>query len=232
VDIETQNRSRSSGAQRPFAQEGPGPSNREGHDAGRTAEAMNAEELTVALGGRWNGRAGLAPCPAHPDRNPSLSIAEKGGRTVFICRSGCRQPEVIHSLMERGLWANSSGRVGAQKPTIDWVSHVPIEAPIRLKCCLRGPENGFEVCQHWRASDADMMIERLHAKLRQAADEVVALFKTARIEITEADLRDELNLAVDLARSAIVPFHMTGGIVEKMIAVTAAEVLGYAARPA
>jgi hypothetical protein len=38
---------------------------------------MNAECLTKALGGRWSGSSGEARCPAHEDKTPSLSIAER-----------------------------------------------------------------------------------------------------------------------------------------------------------
>jgi hypothetical protein len=38
---------------------------------------MRAETLTRALGGRWHGSYGAACCPAHEDRNPSLSIKER-----------------------------------------------------------------------------------------------------------------------------------------------------------
>ena len=37
---------------------------------------MNSHEITKALGGSWNGSYGLAKCPAHDDRTPSLSIRE------------------------------------------------------------------------------------------------------------------------------------------------------------
>lgn len=45
-----------------------------------------------------------ACCPAHDDKNPSLSITEKDGRVLFYCHSGCTQTEVIQVLISRGLW--------------------------------------------------------------------------------------------------------------------------------
>ncbi|MGH7611636.1 MAG: toprim domain-containing protein, partial [Candidatus Dormibacteria bacterium] len=54
---------------------------------------------------------GQTHCPgpghAHQDGKPSLGVAEKGGKTVFNCRVGCSQDEVIAGLKERQLWANS-----------------------------------------------------------------------------------------------------------------------------
>ena len=35
---------------------------------------MDARSLTKALGGRWYGRYGMARCPAHDDRTPSLKV--------------------------------------------------------------------------------------------------------------------------------------------------------------
>ena len=37
---------------------------------------MDARSLTKALGGRWYGRYGMACCPVHDDRTPSLSIRD------------------------------------------------------------------------------------------------------------------------------------------------------------
>jgi putative DNA primase/helicase len=52
---------------------------------------MNARELTLALGGKWNHPAGTGKtrCPAHDDHDPSLDI--KWGRKreiIFVCRAG------------------------------------------------------------------------------------------------------------------------------------------------
>jgi hypothetical protein len=51
------------------------------------------------------GKEWKAHCPAHDDRNPSLSIDEKieNGecKVVFICRSGCSQEAVIRAIGKR-----------------------------------------------------------------------------------------------------------------------------------
>src|SRR5262249_10914196 len=54
---------------------------------------------------RPNGRTGfMTICPAHPDRNPSLSIRlGKNGRPLFHCFAGCERPAVIRECINRGL---------------------------------------------------------------------------------------------------------------------------------
>lgn len=37
---------------------------------------MTSREIVAALGGRWHGSYGMAPCPVHDDGTPSLSIRE------------------------------------------------------------------------------------------------------------------------------------------------------------
>lgn len=68
---------------------------------------MKAQELTQALGGRWHGRYGMACCPAHDDRTPSLCLADGEDRTLLHCHGGCDQQAVMAALRERGLWGNT-----------------------------------------------------------------------------------------------------------------------------
>lgn len=56
--------------------------------------------------GRWQAR-----CPAHPDKCPSLSIAEgEDGRVLLHCFAGCALPEILAALglTLRDLFAGSS----------------------------------------------------------------------------------------------------------------------------
>jgi hypothetical protein len=64
----------------------------------------SAEELAASLGGLRNGRGWKCRCPAHNDRNPSLDIDDKNGRTVFVCRAGCDQQSVMDALRRDGHW--------------------------------------------------------------------------------------------------------------------------------
>lgn len=60
--------------------------------------------LIEGLGGRRVSTGWAARCPAHDDRNPSLSIGVREGRVLVHCFSGCDQAAVIDALRRRGLW--------------------------------------------------------------------------------------------------------------------------------
>lgn len=63
---------------------------------------MRAETLTHALGGRWHGNYGTARCPAHDDRNPSLSIKDgRDGRLLLHCFAGCEFDRIRSAIEER-----------------------------------------------------------------------------------------------------------------------------------
>ncbi len=65
---------------------------------------MTAETMAKALGGRKVGQGWTARCPAHDDREPSLSIRDADGKVLVRCHAGCDQREVIAALKARGLW--------------------------------------------------------------------------------------------------------------------------------
>src|SRR5437660_11651863 len=65
---------------------------------------MRAVELAQALGGRWHGSYGMASCPAHDDKSPSLAIRDLGGRLLVHCHAGCDQALVVDALCRRQLW--------------------------------------------------------------------------------------------------------------------------------
>ena len=65
---------------------------------------MTAETIARALGGRKVGQGWTACCPAHDDREPSLSIRDADGKVLVRCHAGCDQRNVIAALKERGLW--------------------------------------------------------------------------------------------------------------------------------
>ena len=56
--------------------------------------------------GRW-----LACCPAHDDKNPSLSITQTSDKVLVHCFAGCEQRDVLQALTELGLWNRKSQNV-------------------------------------------------------------------------------------------------------------------------
>ncbi|MFC0278614.1 toprim domain-containing protein [Falsigemmobacter intermedius] len=63
-----------------------------------------AQRITAALRGRWHGRYGLACCPAHGDRNPSLSLSDgPSGRLLARCMTGCGFPAILDALKGMGI---------------------------------------------------------------------------------------------------------------------------------
>jgi len=69
---------------------------------------LGLETLAHALGGAVKvGSEYRCLCPAHDDHRPSLSLTEKSGRLLVICRAGCDQSRVIQKLRERGLWGGN-----------------------------------------------------------------------------------------------------------------------------
>lgn len=67
---------------------------------------MNAAKIANVLrGGRKSGASWVACCPAHCDRNPSLSLRDSTeGKVLVHCHAGCSQAAVIVALKELGLW--------------------------------------------------------------------------------------------------------------------------------
>jgi len=70
--------------------------------------SRGAETLVNALDGRKTGGGWMARCPAHHDRDPSLSIREaEDGKILIYCHAGCDQEHVIAALRSRGLWPDN-----------------------------------------------------------------------------------------------------------------------------
>jgi len=77
---------------------------------------MTAVEIAERLKAKRNGKGWQAKCPAHEDRNPSLSISEgAGGKVLLKCFANCTHKEVLSALglTEKDLFP--AGRNGAQE---------------------------------------------------------------------------------------------------------------------
>ena len=75
----------------------------------RDTGAGTADGPTIVrrLGGWWRGRQGMARCPAHKDRTPSLHLTQlPGGPLLVRCFGGCGgdQERTLDALRRAGLW--------------------------------------------------------------------------------------------------------------------------------
>jgi hypothetical protein len=52
----------------------------------------------------------MALCPAHEDKNPSLSITDTGNKILVYCHAGCNQKNVINKLIELGCHDDSKDK--------------------------------------------------------------------------------------------------------------------------
>ena len=70
--------------------------------------SVHLDKILQALGGRRTSENEiLTHCPAHKDRNPSLSITAQADKLLVKCFAGCDQASVIAALKTRGLWPKS-----------------------------------------------------------------------------------------------------------------------------
>jgi hypothetical protein len=72
-----------------------------------TAETL---AIVARLGGHWNGRYALVPCPAHEDRTPSLSIRQGQHSILVHCFAGCDGGDVMRAI--RHVWGIRSAASG------------------------------------------------------------------------------------------------------------------------
>ena len=70
---------------------------------------MSFINLVEKLNGKKTGSGFSALCPAHDDKNPSLSLNEINGKILFHCHAGCTQENVLEKLKEMG-WTGVSDR--------------------------------------------------------------------------------------------------------------------------
>lgn len=61
-------------------------------------EHVDAELIAHGCDPKRRGTHIDAKCPAHDDRNPSLSVDERPGTVVLYCHAGCDLPDIIAAL--------------------------------------------------------------------------------------------------------------------------------------
>ena len=105
------------------------------HPAARVEDTPSLPQVEVLLG-RLEGvrpagpNSWMARCPAHPDRNPSLSIALRDGRVLLHCFAGCPPEAVLQAV---GLtWKD------LREPD-PWAWRPPFPSRLRPKLEPKGP---------------------------------------------------------------------------------------------
>ncbi len=92
------------------------------YDAGSEDPIMNASlELILARlrGVRHRNTGWSALCPAHPDRNPSLSVREQNGRVLLHCFAGCSVQAICAALgLELGDLFAAPRQTGKPEPDV------------------------------------------------------------------------------------------------------------------
>src|ERR1700735_1842265 len=74
------------------------------------SQSMSAVSIANELRGQKSGSGWVAKCPAHDDRNPSLSLREADGKILVHCHAGCDPRAVVAALRSRGLWPEKERR--------------------------------------------------------------------------------------------------------------------------
>ena len=66
-----------------------------------------ARKICESRGGKWSGNKGMACCPAHDDRTPSLGVTLGRKAILFHCFAGCNRSDVLAAFAREGIGAAS-----------------------------------------------------------------------------------------------------------------------------
>jgi putative DNA primase/helicase len=81
--------------------------------------AETARRICEGRGGKWSGTKGMARCPAHDDRTPSLGVSLGRGAILLHCFAGCDQEAVLAALAREGVPASALFSGGPIAPKMD-----------------------------------------------------------------------------------------------------------------
>lgn len=70
---------------------------------------QQGQALVEQLGGRWVHDRGMCRCPAHDDRNPSLSVRLGRSRLLLHCFAGCRTADILREIRRAKLIGDPPG---------------------------------------------------------------------------------------------------------------------------
>jgi putative DNA primase/helicase len=112
--------------------------------------AETARRICESRRGKWSGTKGMACCPAHDDRTPSLSVSLGRQAILFHCFAGCDQQSVLAALARKGFEAPAlfSGSATTNEPE-STSTRKPSAAALRI----------WRDAQPLRASSAKVYLE-------------------------------------------------------------------------
>ena len=91
---------------------------------------MNAADLHACIVERYNVTNGMANCPAHDDRTPSLSVTLDGDRVLVHCHAGCSQADVLDAMRRDGVWPEAGAGLGRYiEPVLRPAPETPVSYP-------------------------------------------------------------------------------------------------------
>jgi hypothetical protein len=138
---------------------------------------MTRSEIITRFRARRHGKGWMALCPAHDDRNESLSIGEgKGGRILLKCFAGCETSAILAAvgLTERDLFQDgpkkAHGRKGLTLAEYAGAKRLPAEflRELRVKETERSGRPALEV--PYLGADGELICRRyrlaMHAEKR------------------------------------------------------------------
>lgn len=73
----------------------------------RSALENTARKICETRGGTWSGNRGMAQCPAHDDRTPSLGVTLGRKAILLHCFAGCERASVLAAFAREGIGMDS-----------------------------------------------------------------------------------------------------------------------------
>lgn len=99
----------------------------------RASLEETARHICESRGGKWSGTKGMACCPAHDDRTPSLGVTLGRKAILFHCFAGCDRSDVLAAFAREGIGALSFFSGSSEfEPVKDMSAAAPAGAALRI----------------------------------------------------------------------------------------------------
>jgi hypothetical protein len=138
-------------------------------------ELLTAGEIARHLRrGKRSGSGFTACCPAHDDRNPSLSLHERDGKILAHCHAGCSQQDVIAALQDLGLWPRRER---------EWLSR---SEWIEQRCRMEETRRRIEAAHYWADAIEVLLAELLDEPMPETDEDPPEAWIEQRRALTRA----------------------------------------------